>query len=73
MSSQRRVGVVGVFLALGLAVSWLGLWLQRNPSWNWQTLTYPQFDRLFAQSVAGVLATVPRSAKTGAFWEKWEK
>ena len=41
-------------------VSWLGTWLQRNPSWNWQTLTYPQFGKLFAQSVSefsSVIAT----------------
>jgi hypothetical protein len=40
-------------------VSWLGTWLQRNPKWNWRTLTYAQFDMLFQQSVAefsGVLA-----------------
>jgi hypothetical protein len=35
-----------------IAVSWLGTWLQRNPSWNWQALTYAQFDQLFSQSVA---------------------
>jgi hypothetical protein len=43
-----------------IAVSWLGTWLQRNPSWNWQTLTYAQFDQLFRQSVtefSGVIAT----------------
>ena len=43
-----------------VAVSWLGTWLMRNPSWNWQTLTYPEFDRLFAQSVrefSSVIAT----------------
>jgi hypothetical protein len=43
-----------------IAVSWLGTWLQRNPSWNWQTLTYSQFDQLFAQSVrefANIIAT----------------
>jgi len=41
-------------------VSWLGTWLQRNPSWHWQTLTYPQFGKLFAQSVSefsSVIAT----------------
>jgi hypothetical protein len=40
--------------------TWLGTWLMRNPSWNWQTLTYPEFDKLFAQSVresSGVIAT----------------
>jgi hypothetical protein len=33
-----------------IAVSWLGTWLQRNPSWDWRTLTYAQFDQLFQQS-----------------------
>jgi len=43
-----------------VAVAWLGTWLQRNPSWNWQTLTVAQFDKLFAQSVrefSSVIAT----------------
>jgi hypothetical protein len=43
-----------------ITVSWLGTWLQKNPNWDWKTLTYAQFDRLFAQSVAefsGVIAT----------------
>ena len=34
------------------AVSWLGIWLQRNPAWDWRTLTYAQFDTLFHQSVS---------------------
>jgi len=33
-----------------ISVGWLGTWLQENPGWNWQTLTYAQFDKLFAQS-----------------------
>jgi feruloyl esterase len=41
-----------------IPVSWLGLWLQRNPSWNWQTLTYSQFDQLFAQSVSEFSSTI---------------
>jgi hypothetical protein len=43
-----------------IAVGWLGTWLLKNPSWNWQTLTYAQFDKLFAQSVrefSAVIAT----------------
>lgn len=43
-----------------IAASWLGTWLLKNPSWNWQTLTYAQFDQLFAQSVrefSSVIAT----------------
>jgi len=35
-----------------ITVSWLGTWLQQNPYWNWQTLTYAQFDKLFRQSVS---------------------
>jgi Tannase and feruloyl esterase len=33
-------------------VAWLGTWLQKNPSWDWHTLTYAQFDTLFQQSVS---------------------
>jgi feruloyl esterase len=43
-----------------VAVAWLGTWLQKNPSWNWQTLSYAQFDSLFQQSVtefSDVIAT----------------
>ncbi|HEY1916683.1 MAG TPA: tannase/feruloyl esterase family alpha/beta hydrolase [Streptosporangiaceae bacterium] len=43
-----------------ITVQWLGTWLQKNPSWNWQTMTYAQFNRLFAQSVnefSNVIAT----------------
>jgi hypothetical protein len=34
-----------------ITVSWLGIWLQQNPSWNWRTLTYAQFDQLFERSI----------------------
>ena len=34
------------------ALSWTGTWLLRNPSWDWKTLTYEQFDRLFARAEA---------------------
>ena len=43
-----------------VTVSWLGTWLQRNPSWDWRTLTYAQFDRLFKQSIrefSGIFAS----------------
>ncbi|MBV9944822.1 MAG: tannase/feruloyl esterase family alpha/beta hydrolase, partial [Solirubrobacterales bacterium] len=33
-----------------IAVAWLGTWVQHNPSWDWHTLTYSQFDQLFQQS-----------------------
>jgi Tannase and feruloyl esterase len=35
-----------------IAVSWLGTWLQQNPSWDWRTLTYAGFDTLFSRSVS---------------------
>jgi hypothetical protein len=41
-----------------IPVAWLGTWLQKNPSWNWRTLTYVQFDKLFAQSVAEFGSTI---------------
>jgi feruloyl esterase len=41
-----------------ITVTWLGTWLQRNPSWNWQTLTYAEFDKLFAQSVSEFSSTI---------------
>ncbi len=40
-----------------IPVSWLGTWLLRNPSWNWRTLTYAQFDHLFQQSVSEFAST----------------
>ena len=39
---------------------WLGTWLQRKPSWDWRTLSYAEFDQLFAKSVrefSGDIAT----------------
>ena len=41
-------------------MSWLGTWLQQDRGWNWRTLTYTQFDQLFARSVSefsSVIAT----------------
>jgi tannase/feruloyl esterase len=35
-----------------IAAGYLGTWLLKNPSWNWRTLTYAQFDRLFTRSVS---------------------
>jgi feruloyl esterase len=35
-----------------IAVSWLGTWVQQNPSWDWHTLTDQRFDQLFGQSIA---------------------
>ncbi|MFE7571547.1 tannase/feruloyl esterase family alpha/beta hydrolase [Streptomyces sp. NPDC057539] len=34
-----------------ITLDWLGYWLQRNPDWDWRTLTYDRFVELFDQSV----------------------
>ncbi|MEU0567441.1 tannase/feruloyl esterase family alpha/beta hydrolase [Nonomuraea sp. NPDC005983] len=42
------------FLPLG----WLGTWLQRDPKWDWTTLTFDEFDRMFEQSVREFSAAI---------------
>jgi feruloyl esterase len=34
-----------------LVLQYLGTWVQQNPTWDWTTTTYDQFDQLFQQSV----------------------
>jgi len=34
-----------------IALDYIRLWLQQNPTWDWTTVTYEQFDQLFQQSV----------------------
>lgn len=60
LARTATVGDTTVQLPFPIAVSWLGTWLQRNPAWDWTTLTRAQFERLFRQSVrefSGVIAT----------------
>lgn len=33
-----------------IALTHLGIWVQRNPAWDWTTTTYERYDQLFAQS-----------------------
>jgi feruloyl esterase len=40
------------------AMGWLGTWLQQNPNWDWKTLTFAQFNKLFAQSVQEFSSTI---------------
>lgn len=53
------------------AVSWLGTWLQKNPNWDWKTLTFAQYDELFTRSVQEFSSTIDtadpdlRAFKTG--------
>ncbi|MEU5259776.1 tannase/feruloyl esterase family alpha/beta hydrolase [Amycolatopsis sp. NPDC021455] len=37
--------------AFPITVAWFGTWLQRDPAWDWRTLTFSRFEQLFAQSV----------------------
>jgi tannase/feruloyl esterase len=30
---------------------WIGWWLLQDPTWDWRTITYEQYERLFDQSV----------------------
>ncbi|MGW0576786.1 tannase/feruloyl esterase family alpha/beta hydrolase [Streptomyces sp. NPDC002920] len=34
-----------------VGLDWLGSWVQRNPDWDWHTLTYDKFVQLIDQSV----------------------
>ena len=44
-----------------ITVAWFQDYLKQDPSFNWQTLTYSQFDQLFEQSVSEFPATVDTS------------
>jgi hypothetical protein len=46
-STTNSVTTVQPFV---IPVGWLGTWLLQNTNWNWQTLTYAEFETLFAQS-----------------------
>ena len=56
-----------------IPLGWFQYYLKQDPSWNWQTLTYSQFDQLFAQSVSEsppssppTTPTCPASGRTAA-------
>ena len=60
---ERGTSLAGIATAgqpFPVTVSWLGTWLQRNPAWDWRTLTYQQFDQLYQRSVrefSGIFAS----------------
>ncbi len=41
-----------------IAVTHIGTWLLQNPTWDWRTITYEQFDQLFVQSVEEYTAVI---------------
>lgn len=49
------------------ALDWLGIWLQRNPDWDWHTLTYDRFGQLFDQSVKEFSALATDDPDLSAF------
>jgi hypothetical protein len=50
LANTRTVSGTTVGAPFPIAVVHLGTWVQENPSWDWTTLTYEQFDQLFVQS-----------------------
>jgi Tannase and feruloyl esterase len=58
LAGTATVNGVTTAVPLSIATDWLGTFLQRDPNWNWQTLTYGEFDRLFAQSVSEFSSTI---------------
>lgn len=39
-------------VAFPVSVGWFQYWLTQNPGFNWETLTFKQFEQYFAQSVS---------------------
>lgn len=52
LAATASAGGTTVGLPFPITVSWLGTWLRQNPSWDWRTLTFAQFDRLYRESVS---------------------
>ena len=50
IGATSTVGGVTTPEPFSIPLGWLGEWLQHNPDWNWKTMSYAQFDKLFAQS-----------------------
>ncbi|MFE5474119.1 tannase/feruloyl esterase family alpha/beta hydrolase [Nocardia sp. NPDC056541] len=34
-----------------IALSWFATWLQRDPEWDWRTLTFDEYERLFLKGI----------------------
>lgn len=61
------------------ALSWMGTWLLKDPNWDWTTLSFPVFQRLFVQAqteFSGVLDTddadLDRFARAGGKLILWD-
>lgn len=50
LAATTTINGVTVGEPFPVTVNWLGRFLLRDPSWNWQTLTYAQFRQLFQRS-----------------------
>jgi feruloyl esterase len=68
-------GLAGTSMANGttspapfpITVAWLQLYIQQDPSFNWQTLTYQQFVQYFEQSVSKFPVFATDNADLSAF------
>jgi feruloyl esterase len=49
---------VTIGVPFSIATDWLGIFVQRNPNWDWHSLTLDQFDQLFTQSVQEFSSTI---------------
>jgi hypothetical protein len=58
LAGTATVNGVTTAVPFVIATDWLGIFLQRNPNWDWRTLTYREFDTLFARSVAEFSRTI---------------
>jgi feruloyl esterase len=51
LANTTAVGSTLVGAPFPLILQHMGTWVQQNPSWDWTTTSYEQFDQLFLQSV----------------------
>jgi feruloyl esterase len=58
MAGTTTVDGVTTPQPFGLPIGWLGTWLKLDPDWDWKTLTYAEFDKLFAQSNRQFASTI---------------
>lgn len=51
LANTTTSGGTTVAAPFPIALAHLGTWVQENPTWDWTTTTYDQYDQLFLQSV----------------------
>ena len=51
LANTTTSGATTVGAPFPIALDHLGTWVQQNPTWDWTTTTYDQYDQLFQQSI----------------------